>query len=540
MGKIKSASIKHMDKNNVVLSCVLLLILATTYIVYLTGGTNSSFTHIMYIPIILAAYNWKIKGAAIVAFLGGITLGPLMPKDVAEGIIQEPSSWIFRTVMFVIIGIVIGLLFQHVKTLMKKENEKSFENDITGLPNTYKLQLDLNKVINKKKKFSLVTFKIINLDDINRYTDYSIGIKSLFKVIELLINLMGKDNVYSIYTNQLAVIMPELSTEDAYLKGLEFLKIFKEPISIDGFLVDIIIKGGIVSYPLHGNKPYDLFKKMDIALGTESNLSALSVYNTSIENQNKEKYEIIISLYEALKNDEFHIVYQPKISLNDNRIIGFEALLRWKRGNKELVNPEKFIKIAEDIGIIGEITKWVIKTTIKQLERWQEEGIITKVAINISSKDLKNKSIIEYIKNKLKESKINPTMLELELTERGIIENENMAEFLLNDARKNGMKISLDDFGTGYNSLITLIKLPIDYLKIDKYFIDNIEDEDNYVLINNLIRIAHNLEMKVIAEGVEKEEQIRRLKNMGCDYFQGYYFSKPLPPEEIKNLLLLN
>ncbi len=172
------------------------------------------------------------------------------------------------------------------------------------------------------------------------------------------------------------------------------------------------------------------------------------------------------------------------------------------------------------------------------MEKWRQEGIIIKVAINISSKDLKNNSVMEFTQECIKQSGIDPKNIEFELTERGIIENENMVKYLLNDIRKCGLKFSLDDFGTGYNSLINLIKLPIDYIKIDKFFIDNIDDEDCKVLIKSIINTAHKRGKEIIAEGVEKKEQVEMLSRMDCDQIQGYYYSKPLLPEKLKDYIL--
>ena len=526
------------SKKRIISICfILILIFVADYIVYLTGGTKFAFTHLMYIPIIISAFVFDIKGAVGAAFLGGIILGPLMPVNVSEGIMQEPSGWILRTSSFVIIGLVIGFLFQRIKMDKEIQIKKSFINTITGFPNASKLKLDLNEMINKQKSFSLIIFKIINLDHINRYIDYSIGEKSLFKAIEILSNLVDKDNIYSIFTNEFAVTMWGCSIEGAYLKAKEFLDYFKEPVLIDGVPVNLVIKVGISNYPLHGKEENDLFKKMGRTLDQEEfDGNEIAIYESSISQKNKEKYETVVSIYDAIKNDRFTIAYQPIINLKRNEVKGVEALLRWN--NSKNMNPGEFIKIAEDAGIISEITRWVIKNAIDQLKKWQEEGIKTKISINISSKDLKDDSIIEYTADYIKVSQIEPTLLEFELTERVIVENENKVEYLLNRIKNIGIKISLDDFGTGYNSLVHLVKLPIDYLKIDKFFMDNIKDIHHRFLIKGIINLAHNLGKEVIAEGVETEGQLKLLNNMSCDSIQGYYFSKPLPPDELKEFIL--
>jgi EAL domain-containing protein (putative c-di-GMP-specific phosphodiesterase class I)/GGDEF domain-containing protein len=529
---------KLISKPFVTVFVILLLILVIDCVIYLTGGTSLPYTHIMYIPIIIAAFFFGIKGGVSVALLAGISLGPFMPVNVSKGQMQDLSSWLIRIAFFVIMGLVIGLLFNRIKKDKEIQIKKSYEHVTTGYPNVNKLSIDITAMINKQISFSVVIFKIVNLDHINTYVDYTIGEKSALKVLEILKKYFDKDHTYSIYTNEMVVVMRECKIEDAYVKAKEFISNFKEPIFIDGLPVGLVIKGGIANFPLHGLEANDLFEKMNRTLAHEEHdQNGIAVYQDSIEKKVKENYETAVLLYDAIKNDKFKIVYQPKIDLETNEVMGTEALLRWDNDGKSNMSTAKFIKIAEDAGIISDITKWVIKNAVEQLKKWQEDGIKTKIAVNISSKDLKNDSIIDYTVNCIKASQIEATMLEFELTERTIVENENRAEYLLNRIKDIGIRISLDDFGTGHNSLVHLIRLPIDYIKIDKIFIDNIHDIHNRNLIQGVINLVHNLGMKVIAEGVETEEQMMLLSDMGCDNIQGYYFSKPLPPEEIKEFI---
>lgn len=527
----------HKPKIGVSIFCILILEIIIASVIYLTGGTQFAFTHLMYIPIIMSAFFYDIWGGAGAAILGGIILGPFMPVDVYQELMQEPLSWIFRTVIFIIIGSFIGLLFRRIKLDKEIQINKSYLNEITGLPNGNKFRKELNKLINEQKDFSVILFKITNIDDINIYVDYTIGEKSLFKMIEIFKKYIDAKNLYSVFTNEFAVVLKGFTIEKAYSKAEKFLHYFDKPIFIEGFPVSLVIKCGIINYPLHGKETNDLFKKMNRTLeqnGLEEH--KIAIYEDSIAQKNKAKYNMVISLYEVMKNNEFLIEYQPIISLNDNKIKGVEALLRWN--NPKYMKPGEFIKIAEGAGIISDITKWVIKNVIDQIHKWQEIGIKTKVAINISSKDLKDDSIITYTKDCIEGSQIEPDLLEFELTERVIIENENEVEDLLSRIKNMGIKISIDDFGTGYNSLIQLFKLPIDNLKIDKFFIDHIEDVNHRSLIKETIKLAHNLGMGVIAEGVETEKQLGFLNSVGCDNIQGYYFSKPLPPDEFTAFFL--
>ena len=196
------------------------------------------------------------------------------------------------------------------------------------------------------------------------------------------------------------------------------------------------------------------------------------------------------------------------------------------------MGPGEFINIAEKAGFISNITKWVIQHSVQQIRIWQDAGITAKIAVNVSSKDLNDDSVLSYAQECIKKAKIDPTLLGFELTERVIMENQAKVKSLLNQMQSMGIGISIDDFGTGYNSLVQLVTLPISNLKIDKFFIDRIEHENDQAVIREVIRLAHSLRMEVIAEGVETERQLQLLEEMGCDNIQGYYYSKPLTEKE--------
>lgn len=536
---IKKSFHKAADYKKCVIGlCIVLLVITADFIVYKTGGTQFAYTHIMYIPILISAAVFGYMGSIGTAILAGLTLGPFMPANVSDGVYQNADSWLLRTTFFVFIGLIVSFLFNRINSDKEMRIKRSYEHVRTGYPNINKLKLDLNE-IKTEKGFSIVVFRIANYDYINRYIDYKTGDKMIFKVMEILANVFQENTIYSANTNEMVVLMNEYGIDAACSKASLFLSHFIKPVSIEGLPVGIVIKCGIVNYPLHGRNVSQLLTKLGRTLDQEESTSnGICIYDDRVAQKRKEYYETVVSIFNAIKNNDFAIVYQPKINLIKNEIIGLEALLRWDNGKKGRMNPEEFIKIAEDAGIISEITKWVIKNVIDQLVEWKEDGIKTRIAINISSKDLKDDSIIEYTKKLIDASQIDPTMLEFELTERTIVENEKQVGHLLNQIKNNGLKISLDDFGTGYNSLINLSLLPIDYIKIDKMFINNLQNIRVKAIMKGTIDLIHGLGKEVIVEGVETAEQVDALSEMGCDNIQGYYFSRPLPPEEIKQYIL--
>lgn len=504
--------------------------------VYLSGGTQYAFTHIMYISVIMAAFLFDIKGTICTAVLAGLTLGPVMPLNVENAEMQQTGSWILRTIFFIVIGLVVNLLLRNIRMENKLQLKKSYEHVITGYPNTNKLRMDLNAMINRQMNFSVIVFKIVNLNSINCYVDYSVGYKVVAKVLKISNDYFDKEYIYSIYTDQIAVVMPNCSAKEARIRAIPFINRFRIPVLVQQFSLELDIKSGVVNYPQHARDVNNLLKEAERTLDQVNENYQIMVYNPSIAYKNFKNYEMAVSLGKAIKKNQFRIVYQPKIDLIKNEIIGYEALLRWDNG-KETVDTASFIKIAEDTGFIDDLTKWVVKKAVNQLKQWDGQGIDTNIAVNISSKNLNDKSFMNFTYKYLMQNHVKTSKLEFELTERTLVENEMKARNILNNIKDRGLKISLDDFGTGYNTLIHLVNLPLNYVKIDKSFIDNIQDIRYRPLIQSMIETVQDMGMQVIAEGAETEEQVDLLRDMHCNIVQGYYFSKPIPPEEVQTFL---
>ncbi|MEL7656497.1 MAG: EAL domain-containing protein, partial [Bacillota bacterium] len=411
--------------------CILLLVFLTDYIVYTVGGTEFAFTHIMYVPIIFTAFIFGTKGGALIGILAGLTLGPAMPMNVAEGAMQAPASWMLRMIFFIVMGSLVGSLIDRIKLDRDLKIKKSYEHYLTGYPNHSKLRLDLKDILAARKDCTLVVFKIINLGYINRYVDYQVEEKTIFYVIETILKHFNKCSLYCVTRNEYVLVFPDRSIQEIQRKAEKLLETFDEPVLIDGMPIDLFVRSGIANYPMHSLEPDDLLIKLERTLDQDKDVdNKISIYQNSIAEKNKENYELVVALYDAIKNDEFSIVYQPKIELSNNVVMGLEALLRWTHHTKGKISPEQFIQLAEYMGIINDITKWVIKNTIDQLKKWKEEGLTTKVAINISSRDLRDDSIIQYTKNYMKSTQVDPEQLEFELTERTIVDNENRAVHL--------------------------------------------------------------------------------------------------------------
>ena len=256
-------------------------------------------------------------------------------------------------------------------------------------------------------------------------------------------------------------------------------------------------------------------------------------FNTSDQNDEKERLCIIEhEVKRALSQNEFNIVYQPLVNLENDQLAGVEALLRWNNPRIGSIPPAEFIPLLEEVGDIIPVGKWVIKSVCHQMKSWYDKGIqINRAAINVSPIQLRDKDFVKEVKQILLETELEPRYLELEITE-GTILHIGKSEKILNELRDIGVRISIDDFGTGYSSLSRLKQLPINTLKIDKSFIDDL-DIDGEIIVNTIISMGKNLGFNVVAEGIESEEQLSYLKNVGCHEGQGYYWSVPIGAEEI-------
>lgn len=260
-------------------------------------------------------------------------------------------------------------------------------------------------------------------------------------------------------------------------------------------------------------------------------------FNTPEQNKRmKRHHDLEQELKQALEKQEFSIVYQPLINLSNGLAVGFEALLRWENSKLGSISPIEFIPILEETGLIIPVGKWILKNVCIQMKEWQEMGLeLQRVAVNVSTIQFRREQFVRDIKQILKDTQLAPQFLELEVTESAILNTEESIN-TLKELKNIGVKISIDDFGTGYSSLSYLKHLPIDTLKIDKSFIDDLHI-DGEAIVNTIINLGKNLQLTVIAEGIENEKQLSLLKQQKCNVGQGYFFSKPILPEKVPALL---
>ncbi len=432
-------------------------------------------------------------------------------------------------------------------TKIKDSNAKidylAHHDPLTNLPNRLLLKARLNKSIEKcndlKQRLAVFFVDIDNFKIINDTYGHSIGDKIINLVAQRLQkNIRKNDTISRIGGDEFIIVIEDILEEKDIKKiASKIISDFNEPIKLEEYLFDTTISMGISIFPNNGLTVEDLIKQADTAMYIAKN-SGRNQYQFYKEEMTSEIFEKIVmkqEISDAIKNNEFEVYYQPQIDIKSNKIIGAEALLRWNHKTLGLISPNDFIPHAEETKLIIPLGDFVLKTACLFIKSLHDKNLLKngKIAVNISAVQLKHSDIFKNVLNNLKDTNLEPEFLELELTETFIMENIKESILILKNLKEIGVQLSIDDFGTGYSSLSYLKQFPIDKLKIDKSFITEIPNSQKDIAIaKTIIALAKGLGIKVIAEGVEKENQKDFLTLENCDQIQGWVYSKALRENE--------
>ncbi|NDY72689.1 GGDEF-domain containing protein [Desulfobacter hydrogenophilus] len=412
---------------------------------------------------------------------------------------------------------------------------------LTGLPNRALLYDRLNHAIQiaSRRKAGLVMM-LLNLDEfkqINETLGHYSGDQLLCQVVSRLQIIIRKsDTLARVGGDEFAILLDMSTHREMVLNIVKKLqKIFMEPFSIEGLNIEVMASIGIASFPDHGSEADAIMQRASLALvNAKQNTKRFAVYNKEMEKGSPRHITMMGELRHAIDTSELMVYYQPKVNLGQARVSSVEALVRWQHPEHGFLSPDEFIPMAERTGLIRPLTIWVLNTALKQGEQWYKKGLKIGVAVNLSPAALLDTELPNVIVGMLSLYEIPARYIALEVTEGSMIKDPDLALKILNRLAELGIKISIDDFGTGYSSLAYLKKLPAKELKIDKSFvIDMLESESDAVIVKSIIDLGHNLSMKVVAEGVENKETAMKLKALGCDILQGFYFSKALDHEAL-------
>lgn len=420
----------------------------------------------------------------------------------------------------------------------------AYRDSLTGLPNRTALYDIIEKVLTGPDKPDKCALVYLDLDNF-KYVNDSFGHLSGDLLLEeigsrLRSSILPEDTVARFEGDEFVIFIHKFSTIDEIKSRLDTIsRIFSEPFKVMKNTLHVSVSSGISIYPYHATTTEGLIKSSDVAMyrAKKDGKNKHIVYKQEMDKDFSERIDMENGLRKAIEDKEFLLHYQPQLDLGTGEIIGFEALIRWMRPHYGLIAPLRFIGIAEETGLIVQIGRWVLQTACEFMKELNDTmNSSYKVSVNISVVQLMQGDFTSMIKEVLEITGLPPRLLELELTESKLLEMVELNMLKLIELRSYGVQISIDDFGKGFSSLSYLKQLPIDTLKIDKSFVDDIPENDNS-MIESIIHIGHRRNLAVVAEGVEKYEQVEFLARYKCDRVQGYYFSKPVPENEVRELI---
>ncbi|MGD6844738.1 EAL domain-containing protein [Bacillus infantis] len=421
----------------------------------------------------------------------------------------------------------------------------AYHDYMTGLPNRRMFDQTLNGLFEDKdsKRFAIMYLDLDRFKHINDTLGHPIGDQLLKEAAGRIKASIPEDHLaFRMGGDEFAIIAPDTeSIEDGSRLAADISHSIQKSYYIEGYELFITASIGISLYPNNGSTPEELARNADAALyhAKQMGKNSHQVYNSSMNIESFKKYCLERDMRNALKEDQFYVEFQPKIQPKTHKLAGAEALLRWNHPDWGIVSPMEFIPVAEESGLIVEIGDWVIENVISRMEEWRLSGLtLVPISINVSGQRFYKNNLAEMIRALCQKHGIPPELLELELTESSLIQYSDQVLRELEMLGHLKIKLSLDDFGTGFSSLTHLRKFKFNTLKIDKSFTKNITSNlEDATITSSLIDMAHGLNMKVVAEGVEEYEQLDFLKKKGCDEIQGFLFSRPVSGSVFRDFL---
>lgn len=463
------------------------------------------------------------------------------------------ERWFVMTVMPMAGELPNGVLVMHENITERNEARRrlqhlAYYDSVTGLPNRVLFYESLSRTLTQAQANDwTIGVLFIDLDHFKNVNDtlgHGIGDELLYQFsLRLKQCVRMRDIVGRLGGDEFALILIGLkAAQNAALVAKKIQGVLEAPFDIHGNEVRLSASIGITSYPADASDPETLIKYADTAMyrAKQAGRNTFLFFAAQMNLDILARIDLENALRKAIDNDEFVLVYQPKVQLDSGRIVGLEALLRWRRPGHGLVSPKGFIPVLEETGLISRVGSWVIATACMQIGKWARSAVgPIQVSVNVAGCQFIEGDLGSEVIRAIQESDIDPSLLELELTESSLMANNGRTIASMQLLKQHGVQISIDDFGTGYSNLAYLDQFPIDKLKIDMAFVRKITvNPDDAAIVLAIIRMAHSLKLGAIAEGVETETQVAYLRQHGCDQIQGYYFSPPVPVEEVEKMLL--
>lgn len=510
--------------------------LLISLIVYTSGGTRFSYLHLMYLPILFAGVTLRIWGGLASAFFAGILLGPVMPENVALQIYQATPVWLLRMLFFMLIGFSAGSAGHFFRAYLKEIENRLKINPLTGLPNVFGVEEKIEKRREnnqtQKNLSGAIAVQFKRLRDIER----AIGPKGIDRLVQefakRIVHFSTSDDLVCHADSVTFVVClfgqknPEEEVERlrqgiGHIFDVDHIPIFAE------------IYYGLVRAQGEDESAESLIRRAKVAVNRAMTSGCEKAWFDKQDDEKiKRNVQIIHDLQLAIKEDQLTLYYQPKVNLKTGNIEGAEALVRWPHPKYGMVPPSDFIPLIENTLLINPFTKWLLDKSMKQLKEWLDKDLDLLLSVNFSMKNFLDPSVLDHLRELMKIYQIPKSVFEIEVTETSVAENIMIVGDILQNLRSMGIKIAVDDYGTGQSSLQYLFELPLDTIKIDRVFIDAmLRNSAAEAIVRSTIHLAQELNLSVVAEGIETEAQFQKLNALGCDQAQGYYIAKPMPAE---------
>ncbi|HFK7268273.1 TPA: putative bifunctional diguanylate cyclase/phosphodiesterase [Enterobacter asburiae] len=467
------------------------------------------------------------------------------------------SIWVSVTTLCLLgVMLIISLIDSHRRTSRLTDNLHQLNRQLelqarfdalTGLANRHQMDLRmqdcLRSALLSKKPFAVIFLNVDHFKRVNDTWGHSVGDELLITVAQRITARLTREMTLArLGGDAFILLVPECDDDRLNALITALLEDVRRPLSVCGHTLSTTISAGVSLYPQDGETLHELKLKADAALHRvkEEGRNGWAIYRAEMSTAIPAKPGFLQELSQALERDQFELWYQPTWHAGEKTIHGFEALLRWRHPEQGVVLPNLFIPSLEQTGLIIPVGNWAIEAACRQLHFWTEQGFSQwTLSLNLSPIQFEQPDIFQIISSMLEKYSLSPSRLILEVTESTALKNLDRSIELLNAFNHAGIVVSIDDFGTGYSNLLMLSVLPAKELKIDRSFVTSmLENEKSYKLVETIISIARTMEMNVVAEGIETEEQQAVLTRLGCDYLQGYLFSRPLPAEQVPWLLL--
>ncbi|WP_241626619.1 putative bifunctional diguanylate cyclase/phosphodiesterase [Rosenbergiella epipactidis] len=465
---------------------------------------------------------------------------------------QRLTIWVFMFTLVILGSNLFGAMIEsqlrvsRMASKLKQTNEElrqmALHDPLTNLANRTLFEDKLNDYIQRAKQnassFSLLYMDLDGFKMVNDAYGHDIGDKLLVEVAKRLNAAVNPSDILARVGGDEFVLLSHASSEADASRLAETLVAAIEPeFTVETYELRVSLSIGIAMFPAHGIEAREMLFNADSAMyhTKNSGRNGFSVYQPSMSPIGRSQVQLKNELWRAIHNNELRLFYQPKLNVTSGEIIGYEALVRWQHPERGLKTPDKFLSIAEQTGMILLLGEWVLNEACRQLAIWHQQGADhLSISVNLSAQQFEQKSLIYLVTRTLEEYCLAPDKLILEITETTAMRYPQESIKILEELKAIGVQVAIDDFGTGYSSLLYLQNMPATELKIDRAFINSIGHKDTDPrLLSMIIELAKNMNLNIVAEGVESEEQQTYLVNLGCDVHQGYYFSRPVPPSEI-------